>query len=494
MQVILFDTPDLVAETFALQSRSGTVVHQWNFGPVGEQSEDAFTPLCILHEKAWETRFSVNLEELALLRSGDLLFVELELTCDRVFLSPLSNTDRILYLARLKSLIRFELNKKTPDVAFFSATPHFPWDLCAEQVLRERGCRLFSLRPTHVDGRVSVVEHRSDPPRFRFVDRSEIDTLVSDRLPTNQFPFGKTKSEVSRRLGANYQQSRSQSRNQASYWTLLTETLRARRRILSQALRRASAPTSVAKKNLDYFSVIPWLDRKLLPIRQVRNTRKYLRLIGTPVEPDSVGEFIAFFMHFQPERSTDPEAGLSRFQVSSILKLRSMLDEEGLSELPILVKEHPRQWRSAGVDIRRVLSRSEEFYGTLLSVRGVQLVRSDYPSESFIKGASLVVTPNGSAAWEAACLAKPSLTFVETWHSSCFAAPNLDSLESSGRTLLTLMGMSEEDVESSLRQFWTNESVTHSGVINPDHVDQVDFEQSFRATGGLMARVAHRSL
>jgi len=494
MQVILFDTPNLVAETFAQQSRSGTVVHRWNFGSLGEKRENAFTPLGLLHEKAWESRFSANLEELSLLRSGDLFFVDLELTCDRVFLSPLSNTDRILYLARLKSLIRFELNNKDPDIAFFSATPHFPWDLCAEQVLREWGCRLFSLRPTHVDGRISVVEHRSDPPRFRFVDRSEIATLVSDRLPTKQFPFGKTKSELSRRLGSNYQQSRSQSRNQASYWTLLAETLRARKRILSQAVRRAAARESEANKNLDYFSVIPWLDRKVLPISQVRNTRRYLRLIGIPVEPDSVGNFIAFFMHFQPERSTDPEAGLSRFQISSIIKLRSMLEEEGLGELPILVKEHPRQWRSEGVDIRRVLSRSEEFYRTLLSVKGVQLVRSDYPSESFIKRASLVVTPNGSAAWEAVCLARPSLTFVETWHSSCFAAPNLDSLETSGRTLSMLIGMSEEDVESSLRQFWTNESVTHSGVINPDHVDQGDFEQSFRATGRLMARVAQRSL
>lgn len=494
MHVILFDTPYLVAEIFAQQSTSGTMVHRWNFGPVGEKSEEVFTPLCFLHKMAWENRFSADLDELSFLRSEDPFFIDLELTCDRVFISPLSNTDRILYLAKLKSLIRAELNNKDPNIAFFSATPHFPWDLCAEQVLRERGCRLFSLRPTHVDGRVSVVEHRSNPSRFRFVDRSEIDTLVSDRLPTDQSPFGKTKSEVSRRLGANYELSRSQLRNQASYWTLLTETLRARKRILGQALRRSSAHQSEAYKNLDYFSVIPWLDRKLLPIIQVRNTRKYLRLIGIPAEPESVGKYVAFLMHFQPERSTDPEAGLARFQISSIIKLRSMLDKEGLSEVPILVKEHPRQWRSAGVDIRRVLSRSEEFYGTLLGIKGVQLVRSDCPSESLIKGASLVVTANGSAAWEAVCLAKPSLTFVETWHSSCWAAPNLESLEISGRTLSMLIGMTEQDVESSLRQFWTNESVTHSGVINPDHVDQGDFEQLFRATGGLMARVAQRSM
>lgn len=118
--------------------------------------------------------------------------------------------------------------------------------------------------------------------------------------------------------------------------------------------------------------------------------------------------YVYFGLHYEPERTTNPDGAEFHDQVLALIKLRSILPEN----VSIVVKEHPSQFYSS---MRGVQGRSPLFYEHISNINGVYLISSKEDSISLIRKSLFVSTITGSLANEAAILGKPALIFGDAW-------------------------------------------------------------------------------
>jgi len=417
-----------------------------------------------LHLRAWHERYETDFGELSMANSAGHYGQLIDLTCDRVFVDPISSNDRILYLSRLEGLIRREIQKVRPGVAVFASTPHFPWDLLCARVLLECGHRVYSFRPTQVDGRILVQEHLLSSRLARFLSRDELTELPSEQeLVLADNLFNQRGMPISTRV--KFAHHLVSSDRIGPFMVRASKALC--RSATSKFLKGQTSGREANRRN--YFEIYSGGRYRLLQARRMASAYRdngLLRALSTDRLPR---DYVLFMLHFQPERSTDPEAGLARFQVSALVELRKRMDFEGMESIKILVKEHPRQMLRFSLDARRLLARSADFYKTVAGLHNCSLVDPEVDSESLIAGAKLVATPNGTAAWEALLKGRPGITFAETWHSTCGASPNWDAVKNGDVSLRQLLSMDRDAVVGSVKKFAETERWTHAGVIDEQH-------------------------
>ena len=131
-------------------------------------------------------------------------------------------------------------------------------------------------------------------------------------------------------------------------------------------------------------------------------------------------EFVYFPLHFEPERTTNPDGGRFHDQILAILELRKLLP----SDVCIYVKEHPSQFYHPDKGSR---GRSPLFYNLLKNIKNVKLIDPYENSIKILSHAMFVATVNGTVAIEAALIKKKALVFGYNWFHGC---PNIISWDS----------------------------------------------------------------
>jgi len=126
-------------------------------------------------------------------------------------------------------------------------------------------------------------------------------------------------------------------------------------------------------------------------------------------EPDLDSlEYVYYPLHYEPERTTNPDGGIFQDQLINLLLLRKFLPES----IKIVVKEHPSQFLKARTGYR---GRSPLFYRQVRNIKGLVLVDDKFSSISLIKGSIAVATISGTVGFEAACMGKQCILFGEAW-------------------------------------------------------------------------------
>jgi len=117
-------------------------------------------------------------------------------------------------------------------------------------------------------------------------------------------------------------------------------------------------------------------------------------------------------IHYQPERSTSPEAGIFSNQLLMI-DLISKCVPKGWS---VYVKEHPMQFnkKTSGE-----CSRTVDFYDDIASLANVKLVALSSSSFDLIDNSKAVATATGMVGWESILRGKPVLVFGHAWYKEC---------------------------------------------------------------------------
>ena len=123
-------------------------------------------------------------------------------------------------------------------------------------------------------------------------------------------------------------------------------------------------------------------------------------------------KYVYFPLHFEPERTTNPDGGHFHDQFKVLSCLRSFIPPD----YTILVKEHPSQFIFAEKGSR---GRSPMFYKLISNIQGAKLVSSSADSVSLIRNSSFVCTITGSVALEAALMGKMAIVFGEPWYGNC---------------------------------------------------------------------------
>lgn len=127
---------------------------------------------------------------------------------------------------------------------------------------------------------------------------------------------------------------------------------------------------------------------------------------------DLESKFVYFALHFEPERTTNPDGGEFHDQAIAIAKLREFLPEE----IDIFVKEHPTHFYRSERGSR---GRSPLLYDFISNINGVKLVPKNTNSLELINKSILVATITGSASFESAIMGKKSLIFGDSWFNGC---------------------------------------------------------------------------
>lgn len=378
--------------------------------------------------------------------------------CDRVFLEPLPVADLLGYNGALIGYAEEALRPLPPQAPLvFLASPHFPDDMALALVAQSQGRSVFAVRTCAVNNYVWMVKLFGLNPCSLFLPgakesfRSQIGSEESERI----------------RISKQQNQDLKRLREVRHGATLGGMPSRAARYFLPDALNRRLNIKPLRRDSNHYWGYLGrWgMTRVRLrhSFRRIR-IRRLLPQIETPTLPK---RFIYVALHFQPERSTLPEAGVFRNQAILISEVATFCTQNPDLGLEVVVKDHPRQNNG---DIRQHNFRDTEFYLTLAKYPNVRIVNQYFETEDLIRKARAVVTANGSSAWEALCAGVPALTGTFTWHSTCSASPVASAPDDIGRKLPELLRLSSEDVRNALEAFLDSLSFLFPGSISSKHL------------------------
>lgn len=141
----------------------------------------------------------------------------------------------------------------------------------------------------------------------------------------------------------------------------------------------------------------------------------YKKVSGVSSERISEKKILFFPLHYQPERTSLPDAVPFQNQ----LRVIDILSRSVPHNWEILVKEHPTTFRFPyKVFLRGNYNRSRAFYNQILTYPNVHLVPLQDSTQEWIKKADVISTLNGSVTLEALCSSKKVVLFGNSWFKS----------------------------------------------------------------------------
>lgn len=180
-----------------------------------------------------------------------------------------------------------------------------------------------------------------------------------------------------------------------------------------------------------------FLKNPLKSIEKIKSYTTYQKLSQTP--PDS--KYVAFFLHYQPERSTIPEGYGFGIQLSAILALQQALPDDTI----LLVKEHP----STYTNNFSKKYRNQQFYETIASIDRVMLSPISADTYKIIDNSIATASITGTVIGEALVRGKASIAFgagiIQAIDSPLFHS--YKSIESLRNFLSNLNGQQPHDSE-----------------------------------------------
>jgi hypothetical protein len=163
------------------------------------------------------------------------------------------------------------------------------------------------------------------------------------------------------------------------------------------------------------------------------------------------GDYVYFPLHYEPERTTNPDGGKFHDHFLALMWLRKILP----TNVRIIVKEHPSQFFYADKGSR---GRSPLFYDLVKNINGINFIGTSGDSIDLIKKSVFVATITGSVGLEAALMGKKCITFGHAWFDGC---PNIFGWTEalSYKDVLESKVATAEDVSKFLKKMLMDNSV-----------------------------------
>lgn len=457
-----FENKPYIQEIFKKTRLSGLKVHL--FSGISEWAEDTYDELFHIIplfkiDFCMEEMASKNDIKLCVIDSKTIeYFTEAQLyfnrLVDRIELNPSFFRQREAYFIKLITLIYSHLIEKKDDtIVIWREAPHSPPCIVLFFVCKFLGIPFFFPRCLKID---SVVEFINDfrPKHISHVDFS-LPKISEDVLfKVKGFnPYHEddghflTRAKIINRERTQLSQSRVKK---------LKRIARRSQRLTIAFIRGHFARNELY--NLSRYQILKFHFKFFI---QARNHDRWLELNSIKKIPNA--KFVYFPLHFQPEKTTDPDANIFTHQHIALRMLSSALPEGYL----ILVKEHPRQYLNYE-NLPELNFRSLNDLEQIKSIEKVQFVCRSIDSEKLIKNSSIVCGLTGSSMWEALLNFTPSLSFCPTWHDACQASPFVETIDQLEGKLKKLFGLSKKDVRVATEQFLQEHEFRYIQTTNMD--------------------------
>lgn len=143
------------------------------------------------------------------------------------------------------------------------------------------------------------------------------------------------------------------------------------------------------------------------------------------VNVDMQVPYVYFPLHYEPERTTNPDGGYYYNTHDALIALRDVVP----SDIPIYVKEHVSQF---SLTLPGHRGRSPYFYRSIAGLPNVKLVKMEHASFDLMNNAQVTAAITGTACFEAASMGKKAIIFGHPWFEgspNIFAFDSLDTYE-----------------------------------------------------------------
>ena len=354
-------------------------------------------------------------------------------TLDRTFLSPLSNrqSDQYFY-----TLVEFWISffNKSPGIKtiFFDCSPHFPWDICLFFIAKHLNIKTYILRRTQLNNCVVIDEDfRCNKQSIVKYEKSFSGGFEIDNLLTL---YKKDSSWLD--------------------WAKSTDPSRAKKKpvylLLYRVVNRIKLIVNELSSSKETYFRLSKYHYILFVIRRFFQQKKLYKFWEKNIKevPNNV-PLVYFPLHFQPERSTDPDAGFFSQQILAIKLLLKILPKDW----HIIVKEQPRQNRFEYPNLRRFHYRSYVEYQEIFKLPRVIPVSTQIPSVELLSSCRLSASCTGSVLWESLLQGKPSISFGTHWHSDCKSSPSIYDIEANPSILRHLLSKDKSEVLRDVENF-----------------------------------------
>ncbi len=220
-----------------------------------------------------------------------------------------------------------------------------------------------------------------------------------------------------------------------------------------------------------------------LKVKNKRKSNLLKSLIKNSETPDLHNtKYVYFPLHFEPERTTNPDGGYFHDQFLAIESLRKLVP----SSIAIFVKEHPSQIFFSGKGSR---GRSPLIYSLIKKIENTKIVSTEVDTIDLIKNSNLVATISGTVAIEASILGKHSIVFGNSWYAGC---PNIFSFSDniSYENIISQKIVSPKKItdfflnlknEYSFLSFQNQSQKIHNNEFDNDEFNQIQNESIYMA-------------
>lgn len=222
--------------------------------------------------------------------------------------------------------------------------------------------------------------------------------------------------------------------------------------------------------------------KKIVKYLQRLILRKEHQEVATKIPTDML--FGIFFLHYQPEMNTVPEAGFYCDQFQAIKKIAASLPD-GVS---LWVKEHPtsfqysdRRWRPKG------------FYRRLIKLPNVHICSAEDGAFDLIDLSCFVASISGSCLLEALARGKPAITFFPARFNGdldgVITDANSISVEELRNRLIDIVnGLNIVDQNRLLQSLTNLAEDGYDGALDDEFLPESDAQSSlFSRRSGYMA-------
>jgi len=213
------------------------------------------------------------------------------------------------------------------------------------------------------------------------------------------------------------------------------------------------------------------------------------------VEPNMQQNFYFFPLHFQPEATTLPHAGVYVDQLIVIQMISACLPEGTF----LYVKEHPAYWKLKERYECVSEVRSKFFYNAITRLKNVRLIRHDYSSLELIDRCECLITCTGSASLEAAFKNKPAMIFGNMCYAFMPGTYKISTIEDCSKAIDAVssgkhQGASNRELKmffKTLEEHAVTVGLTEGNIDDP-HYDTMDVATSGERTADAMVKFVKR--
>ena len=312
--------------------------------------------------------------------------------------------DRDAFFSFFITYSLFLLKKHTPDFLIMSESPHAPFQYVLYEVAKLMGVKSYSFVSWSI-APLAGFREGIDGPYIKLKNDIDDDVkkLVTARVDDFLDRFVAEDGDIEPEY-IKIQKRKDQTTS--SLLSFLRSGYSITKEMAKSVLRKPRSLERGVSDNTILKIFEPILKRMAIS-KRVRELDAALKgVVAINLVPDI--KYVYFPLHYEPERTTNPDGLKYHDQLNVILLLRSWLP----SNVAILVKEHYSQFTTA---LQGYKGRSPEFYRVLNNIKGVSLVSSNVESRDLIESSVMTCTITGTAALESALLGVPALAFGNPW-------------------------------------------------------------------------------